>query len=110
MNASCSECKIKKPFKEFYKNSRKKNGLESSCKECVLKKKRNQYNKRQKLKQKVGKYRDHKSIRVLNIPDCTVTTLFIKRPKVINNVEMEEVVEDLLCQVGEKEKLKDYLT
>jgi hypothetical protein len=43
----CKECKIEKPFSEFRKNGKNKDGLTTKCKSCYsLKERQDRYMKR----------------------------------------------------------------
>jgi len=104
MFPKCSACQKKKSHKDFYRNHRKRNGIESHCKVCVLEKKKGRYTTTKKLKQRATKYRGNKNIRVLNILSCTLHETHIKESSKVSQIELEEIVKDLVCQLVEEKK------
>ena len=98
MDATCCQCRLKKQNDEFYKNSKKKNGLESQCKECVLS------NKRKARIKKKGS-RVFSSNKVIDLTNCTFKELYITRP-CNEDLRMKDLVEELVC-LEEKEKFME---
>lgn len=91
--AKCFLCKEEKEAFYFYKNSRKKNGLESSCKSCVLTIKR----KKRLQKRRTLSIRNSTSVRVLNVDSCTFDERQIIRPRNME-LRLDDLVGELLWQ------------
>ncbi len=108
MSVICSKCDQSKEKSEFYKNSRKRNGLESHCKDCILKKKKDRYVIKMNTKKKNRVMRNREGVRVMDLSLCTVETYLITRPRNIEQVGLEGVVGDLICLLEEKKKSKVF--
>ncbi len=52
----CSACKETKPTSDFFKDNRKKSGLQSQCRKCMAKQKRERYANDEKFREKHRKY------------------------------------------------------
>ncbi len=89
----CSKCLIEKESSEFYKNSNKKNGLESNCKSCVLARKAKKYDTFSKVKKKTKLLRLQSKVSVLDVVECTFNEVLINRP---SNCETNDLLKDLV--------------
>ena len=94
----CSHCKINRPSNEFYKNSKKKNGLESRCRQCVLAVKSIKYRKVKNTQLKNKQLRLHKKVNVIDVNNCTFLSTFINSSNEQQNKILTSIAEELIWQ------------
>lgn len=92
LQAVCTCCKKLKSADQFYKNSSKKNGLESNCKECVLERKAKKYKVKKMQKKKTKYLRLLKRVNVLDTNSCTLQESWINRPASKDRFEMLSII------------------
>lgn len=94
----CAKCLVHKLADDFYKNSLKRNGLESHCKTCVLKRKSKKYKQTKITLKKSKLLRAHRKVKVLDVQRCTFKAVLINRPSEseVSNA-LKELVEGVLC-------------
>lgn len=98
MEAICTKCGKTKSSSDFYKNSKKENGLESQCKECVLARKNKKYRQTKIILKKSKLLRAQQRVRVLDVRQCTLEEILINRPVNIQFINvLKEFVEGVLC-------------
>ncbi len=93
----CSKCGQTKNENDFYKNTKKLNGLESNCKECVIKRKLKRYKEQSQLKKKTKYLRRCKKVKVLEVDDCTFEEQWIIRPSQVEFCLEKEFIGIVLC-------------
>lgn len=97
----CSKCGTCKEPHHFYKNLKKKNGLESNCKSCVLKRKSKRYSTSSKIKKKNKRLRSCKRVNVLDVENCTFCEVLINRPQELEGRKtLKEFVKGVLWQAS----------
>lgn len=95
----CSKCGLQKEPHQFYRNLKKKNGLESNCKACVLERKNKKYTVVSKNRKKSKQLRLCKKVKVLDVVECTFQEVLINRPEQFESMNiLKELINGVLCQ------------
>lgn len=98
MEAICTRCGQVKTANDFYKNTKKENGLESQCKECVLDRKHRKYRQTKIILKKSKLLRAQQKVRVLDVQQCTFEEILINRPLNVQFINvLKEFVDGVLC-------------
>ena len=93
----CTKCNEVKTSDGFYKNRRKKNGLESICKTCICSSKK----ARREQRARIISIRNNTSTRVLNVEDCTFEERQIIRP-INKDLRLNDLIEELVWERKER--------
>lgn len=110
MKIRCKKCGDNKESDQFYKNTKKLNGLESHCKSCVLTRKAKRYKAISKAKLKTKQLRLHKNVHVIDVEECTFQEVLINRPCSKNEYNFfKELINGVLCYQN-MEKFKGLAT